>query len=913
MSEFKPWPITDYLRDFLFLDAPLKPESMEFVRLLLNRDYDINSAEWDFFEFFADCLHIQFKTVLPAPEEIPTRFGLPGLALAITGLREVLAASCQIIAAKIADDLEVTALFDNLEKFERAILHLPNADVFSLPPEKTGNPIIFFLVNNRRTYSSINLPGQSNLWKKFLCAGYRAMRLALVSSFVTQPHQPGEQPGEVVENLVIDSQIMKSTRAVFLAIKYVDHQKYRDIEHPIHILEADVSESIKRAANSGRENFEKSADSYALWAQLLLNGELCIRERRSDVVTAAADDTTTSDSENVKSITSPKRLLPEKKVVVVIPEDQLPTSPIPEINADNRTDDNVRAERKRIVVEQIAQGASKYEFERMLAPPPTRADQRTDRAGLGAEARRTQPLGHKSVWDGTILTQEILGFALASLLDNQKIADLSPERLAMFSFVLCQINFGFSPDLLIAARIDETHSQIPLSTITYLPSEGAFIIRPKGHDNDPVFAKSPENNADLFLPSAHHVKIFAPPILRTALTKLTSSVEPRAYLFDFTNSGEAPSLASFDELLMKTLRQRQLPPRFDERQITLSRIGGSAALQLTVYGELDPLLGAFVKGFVTRQYAAQAHYACVFVPFLRRLHRQSLEKTIARLLSKSCKVLDKFDLSLPDLSQISDELSSLAENENSIEYLGSPYVMLLIEAKEYLHQLWNLVTAEKNEYKRHNYLTLFTALLLMHLTSMRPIEIERLVERQILFTEEDEGIAAQIDVSGKGNLIFDEWRYLYLPAPFGALIKNYQQSAASVIRSLRRHQGVYGDNIDLERGDSFLFLCDQTGKIQPLTSSSLYQSLCKNDPLVPLLPVYPWETNSPRHLYATTGLNFSISRPIIDALMGHSSRGREPLNRNSFLTATEIRQAAEKITGKVAADLDFYYFLKKVR
>lgn len=125
--------------------------------------------------------------------------------------------------------------------------------------------------------------------------------------------------------------------------------------------------------------------------------------------------------------------------------------------------------------------------------------------------------------------------------------------------------------------------------------------------------------------------------------------------------------------------------------------------------------------------------------------------------------------------------------------------------------------------------------------------------------------------------------------------------------------GAYEYDIINERKDSFLFLCENGKYVKPLTSELLYNCLCKAHAfLTPSLPEYPWETNSPRHLYATTALNLGIRRPVIDALMGHSSRGREPLNRNSFLSAGEIKMAAKAVARKLAADLQIQFLFNEM-
>lgn len=125
-------------------------------------------------------------------------------------------------------------------------------------------------------------------------------------------------------------------------------------------------------------------------------------------------------------------------------------------------------------------------------------------------------------------------------------------------------------------------------------------------------------------------------------------------------------------------------------------------------------------------------------------------------------------------------------------------------AANYLRRLNDLIEKTGDVFERHNYLTIFTAVMLMHLTSMRPIEVERLVERQISFIGGGERGAAEIDVISKANRIFDEWRHLYLPAPYGALLANYQKSAKHIVHSLVRG-GAYEYDIIGSRKDSFLF------------------------------------------------------------------------------------------------------------
>jgi len=106
-------------------------------------------------------------------------------------------------------------------------------------------------------------------------------------------------------------------------------------------------------------------------------------------------------------------------------------------------------------------------------------------------------------------------------------------------------------------QVAKINSESPVSGVNY--KNGSFIVKPRGHDNDPVFARTPDNNGSQYLQSANSFSISAPPFLRNALERLTAIPGKGAHLFDFAGMGNAPALEFFDRLLIKTIGERNLP------------------------------------------------------------------------------------------------------------------------------------------------------------------------------------------------------------------------------------------------------------------------------------------------------------------------------------------------------------------
>ncbi|MBF0417463.1 MAG: tyrosine-type recombinase/integrase [Magnetococcales bacterium] len=57
-----------------------------------------------------------------------------------------------------------------------------------------------------------------------------------------------------------------------------------------------------------------------------------------------------------------------------------------------------------------------------------------------------------------------------------------------------------------------------------------------------------------------------------------------------------------------------------------------------------------------------------------------------------------------------------------------------------------------------------------------------------------------------------------------------------------------------------------------------------------------------RHAFASVGVNAGLSLPVVGALLGHSSESMTA--RYGHLASDPIRQAADRISGQIAAALD---------
>ena len=66
---------------------------------------------------------------------------------------------------------------------------------------------------------------------------------------------------------------------------------------------------------------------------------------------------------------------------------------------------------------------------------------------------------------------------------------------------------------------------------------------------------------------------------------------------------------------------------------------------------------------------------------------------------------------------------------------------------------------------------------------------------------------------------------------------------------------------------------------------------------------FVWKTNAARHSFRSTAMRLGVPGKIIDALMGHLTRGRETLGRFSMHDRADERRWAELLAAHIADEL----------
>lgn len=844
-------------------------EATHFAETLLAK----RSAEESVFlqsnyELFLDLMEIRHK---------PT-----GLAHALDGVRELILACLQINKVEIEDAEQIVNSFSFFAEDVKA--SAGKKEFFAHPLQK-DNLMIYVL--SARRQQLLEMPDGKTRWNRLIVVSYIAARLALDSAIATQPAnksadhiQSGDTPTSSYGQL--DDHAKSSERATFKAVKYLELKRITE-KTPVVLDKLLVSSAITIALTAEGEKFDSISYRYVEWAKTLLAGEILERARGSASVRNKKIDTIRCGT--AKDDKSSNRQLSERER-----ERQLE-----------------RRKWKKEVVEEVADGGSFDEFD----PPLTPSEEQNLRQGLSERARLYRPLGHTPPWHRSLLTQERLG-VIVSRLQQQSVQndiDLIPRQL--LAFVVAQIHTGLSGDMLVGTRVrrNDDAENLPGEKFPVLYDNGFLHIRLQKYDNTAPFGAPDSPYTANCLSGSHSFALLAPPLVRSLFDSLLSNGSDRTgYLFNKPEQN-----GEFSRIGIKTLNAELQAICSDlTKRIDLNIIGRSAAIHLVSYGESDELIAAFISGFVPRHLGAQEHYVNISVAHLQRVFDKAAELIWKRLCSKSAAAITV--LGSPTLDELESEsqIDDLAPVKNvvlieNVKLLssgdvrfGSPFVPDFGFARQYLKQLRDLINKTSNLFVRFNCLTLYNALCVMFLAGLRSIEIERLTVDHIAFSRNDS--EATLTVLGKNNRFFEEWRVLRLPSPYGTLLARYKQSSFDFAKFLTREVGVFPSTFKEERNNSFFFFVEDERYITPITTDNFRLKMRTGIPGE--LEQWLLRMNAPRHFFATTALELGIPRRSIDALVGHSTQGREALGRYSLLPLENLRNAARAISDEVAQRLD---------
>lgn len=836
----------------------------------------------DFYELFLDLVDV--------------RFGAQGLEFALEGLQHLIKAVCQELQFEFT-----SVVSDAFISFSSAVRSQSLSPNFSGKPFSHANSIIF-LLSHRRAQIMSEKDGDER-WNKLCLIGYLVSRRAVDSSLNTQY--------ELWQNISLtdsaakqdfiginDGQIQESTRAIIKVLMFVDLSKLTE-EIPL-LIEEDIVEKAMERANSGTKKFDSMYEYYLKWAKLLFSGNPYKRSR----IKLVEEKSDKSNKEEKSSFNKLQKY--EQSVSEIYQKD---------IKERQKTSSFVEEERERLLWveeddEEIKDGFSPDE----LSAPPSLSEQWSLRAGLAEHARRLRPLGWTPDWDKSFLTQETLGLTIAYLHDQAIGNKESRIHLELLTFVVTQVFFGFSGDFLIAARFSKGSAPLPSLKNPLIYADGFFYIHPLKYDGKPLFGAVDSRHAKFCLQSSHSFRIPVPIVLKNLFEKkLSSAAAKSGYLF--SNLDKDGQDAPFE---LKKLNKLLAPIRsLTNEKIDLNKIGRSAAINLITKGGLDDLIGAFIRGAVPQHLGAQGHYLNISGEEFSKVHAGACDLIWKRLKVKSESAVAEFNL--PSLSEF-EKFVGLSEkgfsqtifnneivmrsNAKLLLRFGSPFVPQITLLRDYLKELKFLANTVSSPILRFNIFTSYTALSIMHLAGLRSIEIERLSLDDFDIANKND---AKLIIKGKSNRYYIEWRISYLAASFGSIIADYQAKADVFIEFLRDEIGVYPAAIRQQRNNALFFFAEENGNITPLKTRACKKKIETEIPSKTNTPPYLWKINAPRQLFATTAYNLNVPRRLIDALLGHSSRGREPLARFSGLFFNDIKTAADTVANEIAALLDFSF------
>jgi integrase len=519
--------------------------------------------------------------------------------------------------------------------------------------------------------------------------------------------------------------------------------------------------------------------------------------------------------------------------------------------------------------------------------------------GSANRAYATRPAGKLPLWARSLLTAEVLGFTLAWLLRGREIEQLPLSDLRTVTFILLQLSYGFKPEVILNTRRGKQPCDSEAQTLQLVYDCGIFWVAPLGQDGNSVFAME-SKTPFLYLSTSHSVALPAPQIVRRCIDRLEHLYSQTAGRNGLLFSLGDDTTAQGEPLLLEAIKG-QLQPLFSMlyERVEVERISRSAALLLAEHGRMDELVAGIIQGSIPRHLRSQAHYTSLPYDSIWTTCTRAYKSLFKHLCETSRPLIESFKLPSIDLL-FSDDLTpqtSLAAFPGLDQRIGSPFVPKAELLRDYFEKIRDAIGGHADWRIRSNRFVAYVVLAIMHLTGIRPDEVKRLSAARVSLSDEEASLA----VDGKINGVHREWRVIDLAPLAAEQLRVYQTWAANVTQRVRRdHRRTLGE-IKQAQQQALFFSISRRHLPVPVTTRTLSYYLRTADELG--IPPFDWRLNSPRHFYRTTAVELGVPLSIIDALLGHSSRGREPLNVFSQHNRLEEREAAILIADKVTEEL----------
>lgn len=769
--------------------------------------------------------------------------GTQGLLRVVDGLRDLITASFEVVEIDYTIEQDWLRL---IEQFRHDLGAHTQADVFQSEPVKKQNIIAYFLWHTRRFVCK----SDPERWKRLCLAAYRATRVAVNSV--------------VVEGEIEWYRAQREARSVEVILRYLPADSWRREGSPLTLSPEAIGDAINVSQSLRRPEFQReTAEGHGRLATPLFSGKPY------------------SWNESNRTRTS---------VEAVREIENLATTPTQK--SQDKPGSNQSSELRK---EQVDEGAAPSEFD-SLATVPTR---RMAPPGSANRAYALRPAGKLPLWARSLLTAEALGCMVAWLLRNSEIEQMPLSDLQTLTVILLQLSYGFKPEVILAAKRSKYQCDSEARTFQLVYNGGIFWIAPRGQDGDSVFAMESEKPS-LYLPSSHSIALPAPRIILRCINRLehlySQAAQQNDWLFSFHND----ATAKWEPIFLKTVNDqlRPLSSMLCER-VEADRISRSAASLLAEHGRMDELVAGIIRASIPRHLRSQSHYTSLAYEAVRETHTRAYKNLFKHLCEASRALIESFKLPSID-TFFSDDFStqtSLVTLPRLNQRIGSPFVPKTELMRTYLEKLRDAINDADDWRSQFNGFVAYVVLTVMHLTGIRPDEIKRLSVARISLSDEEGSLA----VDGKINRVHREWRVVDLVPLAVQQLLAYQTHATNVIQRIWRDHARALEEIYQARQQALFFFVSRRHLPVPVTTRTLSYYLRTADELE--IPSFDWRLNSPRHFYRTKAVELGIPSTVIDALLGHASRGREPLGIFSQHNRQEEREAALLIGSKVIEEL----------
>lgn len=475
--------------------------------------------------------------------------------------------------------------------------------------------------------------------------------------------------------------------------------------------------------------------------------------------------------------------------------------------------------------------------------------------------------------------------ALNRLLDDflfrhESIEKMSDTQISIAAFFLLMLFFGFSPKKVLNLKV-----YCPVSPPKNISRGDLYVdfIRSRllyACDSDFIadaFAESlsskDENNQ--YLKTSNIISL---PLqtLEYVLREAHKRKKDRSPYF-FGLATRAALLKEFKAAVRKALKDTPFA------SMTLQAIPRTFwSYGINKY-KIDPIIIELISGRASREFRAARFYTAVsharICADMRTYHKLFLQDLLKNASETGCSFKEDF---------FNLEVIPLEDG-----FTGSTYVPSISLLKETLVDIRALLQHKSlGRVEFHNLWTLYHILVVMLSTAMRPIETERIRADDI---NVDNG---SVSVRGKGNRLFSETRII--PAPqvaMEAFVEAKKESAAFMRWLLETGRCSSADLEQQEEKEKAFFFSSESGVLRPTGSSNMRALIAKTPGLQ-----FPFKLNSSRHLLRTFLFEKSVPYDLLNAFLGHQTKGKEFLSYYSASRLDDLRRLI-KGTEELAKEL----------